>query len=344
MFTSPATAPPESDSFPIVTETFPDYREIRISIRTHLPDQRLDSYLARQIGNLSRSRIQALMNEGLVTLNGRPVKPSHLVKWGEEVVVRVPGPTPSPLTPEPIPIDIRYEDEHIIVVNKPAGLVVHPAHGHPTGTLVNALLHHCQDLPGIGGELRPGLVHRLDKDTSGLLVIAKSEKALEGLARQFKRKTAERVYYAIVWGDLTPPSGRVEAPLGRTRKDRKLFGVVSGGKEAATRYRTRQEFELFSLLELQLETGRTHQIRIHLQHVGHPVLGDPQYGGRNRRMGPLTTSQRRFVADLFEILPRQALHAAVLGFIHPITGESLRFESEFPEDMKEVLKRLRDKG
>ncbi len=319
-----------------------EYREIRVRIKTHQPDQRLDSYLARQIGNLSRSRIQALIEKGLVTLNGKPVKASHLVKWDEEVLIRIPGPKPSPLTPEPIDLDIRYEDEHLIVVNKPAGLVVHPAYGHPSGTLVNALLYHCRDLPGIGGELRPGLVHRIDKDTSGLLVVAKTEQALEGLAKQFKKKTAERTYRAIAWGHLTPPEGRIEAPLGRSRRNRKLFGVVTGGKEAATRYRTLEQFELFSLLELQLETGRTHQIRIHLQHAGHPVLGDPQYGGRNRRLGPLSTAQRRFVAELFDLLPRQALHAGVLGFVHPITGHTLRFESEFPEDIANVLGRLRE--
>jgi 23S rRNA pseudouridine1911/1915/1917 synthase len=184
-------------------------------------------------------------------------------------------------------------------------------------------------------------VHRLDKDTSGLLVVAKTDRALAGLAKQFKEKTAQRRYRAIVWGHLQPPLGRIEATLGRSPRDRKQFAVVSGGKEAATRYRTLEVFELFSLVELQLETGRTHQIRIHMQHAQHPVLGDPQYGGRNRRLGALTTSQRAFAAGLLEILPRQALHAAVLGFVHPASQKAMQFESEFPEDILAVLQRLR---
>ncbi len=317
-------------------------RELCFRIRTYVPRQRLDSWLAQQIGGLSRSRIQALIADGLVTVEGKTVKPSYQVKWDDRVIVRIPGPKPSPLVPEDIPLDIRYEDEHLIVVNKPAGMVVHPACGHRSGTLVNALLHHCRDLAGIGGELRPGLVHRLDKDTSGLLVIAKDERTLSGLAKQFREKTTERIYRALVWGHPDPPTGRIEAPLGRTKRDRKRFGVVEGGKEAATRYRTVESFELFTLLELQLETGRTHQIRIHLKYAGHPVFGDPLYGGRNRRLGPLTTRQRAFVSELFKLIPRQALHAATLGFLHPVTREYLRFESEPPEDISRVLSLLRN--
>ncbi|TKJ40472.1 RNA pseudouridine synthase [candidate division LCP-89 bacterium B3_LCP] len=325
-------------------ETPTDFREIQLTIKTHQTDQRLDSYLAKQIGNLSRSRIRKLIDGDLITINDERAKPSHLVKWGEEVIVRIPGPKPSPLTAEAIPLDICYEDSHLIVVNKPAGMVVHPAYGHPSGTLVNALLYHCQDLAGIGGEMRPGLVHRIDKDTSGLLVVAKTEQTLSGLSKQFKKKTSERLYKAIVWGHLQPPEGRVDAPLGRSPRDRKIFSVVQSGKTAATKYWTLERFELFSLLQLQLETGRTHQIRIHMLHAGHPVLGDPQYGGRNRRLGPLTSAQRRFVAEIFEILPRQALHAAVLSFIHPATGETLRFESEFPEDIQQVLQLIRSRN
>jgi len=319
----------------------PEYREIQLRISTHEAELRLDRYLVRQVRGLSRSRIQALMEEGLITLDGAAVKPSHLVKNGEAVLIRIPGPKPTPLTPEPIPLNIQFEDEHLIVVDKPAGMVVHPAYGHPSGTLVNALLYHCHDMGRIGGIGRPGLVHRLDKDTSGLLVAAKTERALEGLTHQFKQKKAERIYQALVWGHFQPSEGRIEAPLGRRRRDRKLFGVVPGGKEAATRYRTLERFDLFSLLELQLETGRTHQIRTHLQYAQHPVFGDPQYGGRNRRIGALTTAQRTFVAKLFDLLPRQALHAKVLGFLHPINGQPLRFESDFPADIQAVLDRLR---
>jgi 23S rRNA pseudouridine1911/1915/1917 synthase len=359
-----------------------EFREIRLRIASHEAEMRLDRYLARQVAGISRTRIQTLMGAGLITIGGIPVKPSRPVKNNDEVVIRIPGLEPSPLTPEDIPLDIRYEDQYLMVVEKPAGLVVHPAHGHPSGTLINGLLYHLSPQPplirgvsphgeeyppcirggrgeftemvpplsrGGGGDfltggsaaiIRPALVHRIDKDTSGLLVVAKDELTLTGLAIQFKEKTAERKYRALVWGQLKPAEGRIEAPLGRSKKDRKLFGVVDGGKESATRYRTLERFELLSLLELQLETGRTHQIRIHMHHAGHPVFGDPQYGGRNRRMGPLTTVQRAFVAKLLEILPRQALHAGVLGFVHPSTGEFLRFESEFPEDIAAVLKLL----
>ncbi len=318
-----------------------DYREIQLKISSHEPDLRLDRYLARQIAGLSRTRIQALMAAELITIAGVPVKPAHPVRCGEIVLLRIPGVAPSPLLPEDLPLEVHYEDDHLIVVNKSAGMVVHPAYGHPNGTLINALLFRCHDLAGISGTARPGLVHRLDKDTSGLLVVAKNEITLTGLAQQFKEKTALRRYRAIVWGKFHPPEGRIEAPLGRSPRDRKKFDVLAGGKEAATRYKTLERFELFSLVELQLETGRTHQIRIHMQHAHHPVFGDPQYGGRNRRLGVLTSTQRAFVAGLFEILPRQALHAGLLGFRHPVTGEELVFEREFPEDMHSVLKRLR---
>lgn len=357
-----------------------EFREIKLRIASQEAGLRLDRYLARQMAGISRTRIQALMDAGLITIAGQAVKPSRPVKNNEEVVIRIPGPEPSPLTPEEIPLDVRYEDAYLIVIDKPAGLVVHPAHGHPSGTLVNAILWHLSSagsppfleesplsplkkggitsagivVPPLikGGQggfvegetadvIRPGLVHRLDKDTSGLLVVAKDERTLSGLAKQFKEKTAERKYRALVWGHLKPAEGRIEAPLGRSPRDRKLFGVVEGGKEAATRYRTLERFELFSLLELQLETGRTHQIRIHMHHAGHPVFGDPQYGGRNRRLGALTTAQRAFVAKLLEILPRQALHAGVLGFKHPATGEFLRFESDYPEDFRQVLEMVR---
>jgi 23S rRNA pseudouridine1911/1915/1917 synthase len=318
-----------------------DFHEITLRITTQQTDQRLDKYLAHQIGNLSRSRIKALLDEGLITLDDKPVKASHLVKHGEIVLIRLPGPKPSPLLPEDIPLEVHYEDDHLIVINKPAGMVVHPAYGHSSGTLVNGLLHHCRNLPGIGGELRPGLVHRLDKDTSGLLVVAKSERALEGLAKQFKKKTTERLYRCLAWGSPQPPEGRIDEPLGRSKSNRKLFDVIEGGKEAATRYRTLDRFDFLSLLEMQLETGRTHQIRIHLHHIGHPVFGDPQYGGRNRRLGALSSGQRKMAAELFEMLPRQALHAATLGFIHPKSGEKLSFSCDFPEDIQKVLEKVR---
>jgi len=332
---------PNSSNSRYSSERTDDQRIIHFRVRTYSNEQRLDSWLAQQIAGMSRNRIQSLIGDGLVTVGGKPVKASYLVRWDDEVVVKIPSTKPSPLVAQDIPLDIRFEDEHLVVVNKPAGMVVHPACGHPDGTLVNALLHHCEDLKGIGGEERPGLVHRLDMDTSGLLVVAKDEKTLSGLSKQFREKTTERIYKAIVWGHPRPKQSRIEAPLGRSKRDRKAFGVVDGGKEAATRYKTLETFDLLSLMELQLETGRTHQIRIHMKYAEHPVFGDPLYGGRNRRLGPLTTQQRAFVARLFDLIPRQALHAEMLGFDHPITGEHHRFESDFPEDMKKVLEMLR---
>jgi 23S rRNA pseudouridine1911/1915/1917 synthase len=310
--------------------------------------QRLDRVLTGLLPDMSRSRLQALLSEGRIEMDGHTATDaSRKVKGGEKVSVTVPPPVDSRIEAQDIPLDIVYEDEHLIVVNKPAGLVVHPAPGSPDKTLVNALLAHCGDsLLGIGGEKRPGIVHRIDKDTSGLMVAAKTEKAHAGLAAQFKAHTLERVYTAIVWGQLMPPEGTITGNIGRDPRNRKRMAVVThGGKEAVTHYRTLAWYgarygdpsaPAATLVECRLETGRTHQIRVHLSNAGHPLLGDPLYGQKTRH-------QRKLPAEILapvQALSRQALHAGVLGFRHPVTDQTLKFQAEIPSDMKAVIRVL----
>ncbi|MDK2881991.1 MAG: rRNA synthase [Bacillota bacterium] len=289
---------------------------------------RLDVFLAglTELG-LSRSQVQQLIREGRVKVDGRPAKPSLRLAAGTEVEVIVPPPAPADLRPEAIPLNIVYEDEHLVVLDKPAGLVVHPAPGHPEGTLVNALLAHCgSELAGIGGVLRPGIVHRLDKDTSGLMVVAKSEAAHQGLSAAIKARQVERVYLALAFGELKADVSMVDAPIGRHPVQRKKMAVVErGGRPARTRLRVLERFPGYTYLEATLETGRTHQIRVHLAFIGHPVVGDPVYGRRQGNLG----------------LKRQFLHAARLKFTHPVSGEVLSFSSPLPEELALVLARLR---
>jgi 23S rRNA pseudouridine1911/1915/1917 synthase len=290
-------------------------------------ESRLDAYLAGQeeLG-LSRSRIRALIDEGNVLVGGQPKKASATVLPGDVVTVTVPPPKQVDLAPEAIPLDVIYEDDQVIVINKQRGLVVHPAAGNWSGTLVNALMEHVDDLEGIGGELRPGIVHRLDKDTTGLLVVAKTTKAMESLTDQIRTHTAQRIYWALVHGNNMPDSGRIEAPIGRHPSDRKRMAVnTKTGKEAVTHFRVLERFKGYSLLECRLETGRTHQIRVHMSFIGHPVVADPVYGTRKAHLG---------------MLP-QALHARQLGFHHPVTGEWRLFTAEPPADMMAVIEALR---
>ena len=291
---------------------------------------RLDRTLADKIESLSRSRIKLLIGSGCVTIDGKTIEdPNFRVKQGMTLALRVPEPTPDRPEPQYIPLDIYYEDEHLIVLNKPAGLVVHPAVGNPDRTLVNALLAHCGDtLSGIGGVKRPGIVHRLDKDTSGLLIAAKSEAAHHGLALQFSAHTIERCYTALVWGVPSPLSGTIEGAIGRSSKNRKKMAVVSrGGKDAVTHYRVLEAFGMAaSSVECRLETGRTHQIRVHMAYKGNSLIGDPLYGSGRRRGLDVT------LAGAVKAFNRQALHAKVLGFVHPITNETLQFSAEEPQD------------
>ncbi len=294
---------------------------------------RLDRFVSSRL-DLSRTRVQALLAEGRVTVAGRPGKKSESVAPGMVVEVVVPPAEPVAIEAEEIPLEVVHEDEHLAVVNKAAGMVVHPAPGHRTGTLVNALLWHIPDLAGVGGRLRPGIVHRLDRDTSGLLVVAKTDAAHRGLSEALKRRRIRRVYRAAAWGHLDESPCTIEAPIGRDRKDRKRMAVVPEGRPALTRVRVRERWNRADLLDVALKTGRTHQIRVHLAHLGHPVVGDATYGaGWERGMGG---PERLWALELARRVPRQFLHAAELGFDHPVSGEALRFRAELPQDLAEV--------
>jgi len=303
--------------------------------------ERLDTYLAEKLSQSSRSQIQKLIKSGLVTVNGRAAKANHLIRPSEVLVVRIPRSESPDILPESIPLDIVFEDPSLIVVNKPPGMVVHPAYGHQTGTLVHALLAHCGTLSGINDPARPGIVHRLDMDTSGLLVAAKNDHVHRQLAVQFHEKSVQREYIALVWGTVRPRHGTIETYLSRSVSDRRKIAVSGQGKKAVTHYRVMESFHLFSLLSLRLGTGRTHQIRVHLDHIGHPVFGDQTYGGRGRKLGGLNRTETALAIEWLESMPRQALHARTLGFIHPETGEALLFESELPKDMSGLLERVR---
>jgi len=301
---------------------------------TPTPDDiglRLDVWLSRCLPGLSRSRVQSLLEAGHITAGGRVVRPRTKVVEGMQVEVEIPPAVPVTLAGENIPLAILHEDADIIVINKPAGLVVHPAAGHAAGTLVNALLYHCHDLAGIGGELRPGIVHRLDKDTSGVLVAAKNEQAMAGLVEQFRKGQVRKEYLAIVQGKPATASGTVKTLIGRSPRDRKKMSARPvSGRPAVTHYQVRETFGDVSLLKVRIETGRTHQIRVHLAHIGHPVVGDRQYGRGGRRLGELPMPASR-----------QMLHAEILAFRHPRTGRPLEFTAPLPDDMRRLLQALR---
>lgn len=289
--------------------------------------ERLDAFLAR-VSGLSRARIQRLIADGNVLASGHPQKPRHRVTAGERIQLRIPPATPLVLTPETIPLDILHEDEDLIVLSKPPGLVVHPGAGRSTGTLVHAVLAHCGRLPGIGGVERPGIVHRLDRDTSGVMVVAKTEAAHQSLSHQFKTRVVLKRYLALVHGKVRQDVGRIEAAIGRRNHDRKRMGVRGrGGRQARTAYRVLRRLPDCTVLALDLETGRTHQIRVHLAHIGHPVLGDQVYGGRRER--------RRAASDGLPV-GRQMLHAWRLGFHHPRSGAWLEFTAPVPEDFRRL--------
>jgi 23S rRNA pseudouridine1911/1915/1917 synthase len=298
---------------------------------------RLDLYLARHIENATRTKVRRAIDAGSVLVNGRTARASYQVRPGDVIRVSLPSPPPQEARPEDIPLDIVHEDHRLLVVSKPAGMVTHPAHGHFTGTLVNALLHHCAGLSGVNGPARPGIIHRLDKDTSGLLVVAKDDAAHAHLARQFARRTTTREYWAVVWGRLRGRRGIVEASLGRSRSDRKKMAVVAHGKAAVTEYLVEELFPYLTLARLHLRTGRTHQIRVHLAHINHPVFGDPTYHGRRIHYGPNTPRQRADVQAMLDVMPRQALHARTLGFVHPETGRPMEFTSPLPADFEALL-------
>ena len=303
--------------------------------------ERLDVYLTNHVENATRTKVQRGIREGTVLVDKKQVRPSHCVSPGEIIQVTLPKPPPQKALPEDIPLDIVHEDGDVIVVNKPAGMVTHPAYGNHTGTLVNALLFHCRTLSSLNDPGRPGIVHRLDKDTSGIMVAAKNDVAHARLAKQFAQRTIAREYQAIVWGRFTERSGLIEANLGRSKSDRKKMAVVAAGKTAATEYVVLEQFDYLSLLRLKLRTGRTHQIRVHLAHIHHPVFGDPTYNGRHIVWGSGGPKQKAEVEHLLAMIHRQALHAKTIGFVHPSTRVSMFFDSPLPADMTACLEVLR---
>ncbi|MBI2354359.1 MAG: RluA family pseudouridine synthase [Deltaproteobacteria bacterium] len=299
---------------------------------------RLDLFISRELAGETRSAVQRLIESGNVLVDGQAAKPSLKLKGGERVAVEIPPPQAAEPQPEEIPLEVLYEDADLIVINKPAGMVVHPGAGNSSGTLVNALLAHCTDLSGIGGELRPGIVHRLDKGTSGVLVAAKNDRAHQALSGQFNCHSVKRIYQALVYGNPKEDTGKIEGIIGRHPTERlRLSGKAKSGKHSVTRWRVKERYGRISLLELRLETGRTHQIRVHLTEAGFPLLGDPLYpdGGR---INNLPDTQLR---GMISRLGHQALHARTLGFIHPDSGEYLEFSAEMPADMAALLEYLR---
>ena len=307
---------------------------------------RVDKFLLARIENTSRTKIQNAADAGNILVNGKTVKSNYRVKPADEVSVVMPYPPREiELIAENIPLDIVFEDDQIIILNKPVGLVVHPGYGNYTGTLVNALLYHFENLPTNGdASIRPGLVHRLDKNTSGIMVVGKTEFAMTHLAKQFFDRTISRKYNALVWGEPKTPEGTIIGNVGRSVKDRKVMAVFppdsEHGKHAVTHYKMLKKFSYISLLECKLETGRTHQIRVHMQHIGHPLFNDGEYGGEKILKGLPTANYKKFIHNCFELIPGQALHAKTLELTHPKTGERLFFDSEIPEALQKIMEKF----
>jgi len=324
------------------TENFEHYRFVAEEGQQPL---RVDKFLMNFVMNVTRNKVQQAVKNGSVLVNNEVVKANHKVKGGDVVtVVFEHAPRETEIIPENIPLDIVFEDDDVIVINKPAGMVVHPGHGNYSGTMVNALMHHFQNLPE-NADGRPGLVHRIDKDTSGLLVVAKTEHALAHLSKQFHDKTSERVYYALVWGNIKEDEGTIEGNIGRHLKNRlqqAVFEEPDQGKPAVTHFKVLERFTYVTLVECKLETGRTHQIRVHFKHIGHTLFNDERYGGNAILKGTTYTKYKQYVENCFKLLPRQALHAKTLGFEHPTTGKMVRFNSQVPEDMTAVLEKWRN--
>lgn len=329
-----------------LTDQQPDenglYEHAAVKVDKGQTTMRIDKFLSLRLENCSRNRIQTAVDEGNVFVNGVRVKASYKVKPLDNISIRMEYPKyDSALTPEDIPIDIMYEDDDVIVVNKEAGMVVHPGHGNYSGTLVNALTFHLKDNPMFqSGDQRPGLVHRIDKNTSGILVVGKNEHACNALAKQFFDHTTKRRYVALVWGNFEEDEGTITGNIGRNPRNRHqmyVFADGSEGKHAVTHYRVLKRYGYVTLVECRLETGRTHQIRVHMQYIGHPLFNDERYGGDKILKGTTFSKYRQFIENCFELMPRHALHARMLGFVHPTTGKEMIFESPLPADFEAVL-------
>ena len=323
------------------------FEQFSINVEKGQSPLRIDKYLMNFIEATTRSKIQTAADNGQILVNGIPVKSNYKVKPGDEIKVMLEEPPRVvDIIAEDLPINIVYEDDSVVVINKEPGMVVHPGHGNYKGTLVNALKFHFENLPSMSAELeRPGLVHRIDKDTSGLLVIAKTEQAMQSLTSQFKARTTDRLYDALVWGNLEEEKGTIEGHIGRHLKDRMQMAVFedgSQGKPAITHFKTLEKFLYVTFVECKLETGRTHQIRAHFKHIGHPLFNDDRYGGNQILKGTTFTKYKQFVENCFQICPRQALHAKTLGFDHPVTGERMFFEAPMPEDLELLLAKWRN--
>ena len=315
---------------------------LRYEVPPQADGERLDRFLAGAQADMSRNRLQALIRDGQVRVNGRPARVSSRLRSGDEVAVELPEAIPTTLLPEPLALVIVHQDEHVLVVDKPAGLVVHPGAGVTQGTLVHGLLHLDPAIARVGGTGRPGIVHRLDKDTSGLMVVARTERAYRGLIDAMRRRQVRRTYLALAWGDVHGESGTIEAAIGRDPRERKRMAEVRrGGRPAVTHWRVLERFGPATWLEVRLETGRTHQIRVHLAARRHPLVGDPIYGGRPKKQLSGNDAERSLAAALLTLLTRQALHASELGFTHPVTGDPLHLVSPPPHDLTLALDRLR---
>jgi 23S rRNA pseudouridine1911/1915/1917 synthase len=333
----------ENEDISIPQEPDEYYEHYRLPVDKGQQPIRIDKFLTGKLSGVSRNRIQNAADAGCIRVNDNPVKSNYKVRPDDVITILLPQPPrDTELKAENIPLNIVYEDDYLLVVNKPAGMVVHPAYANYTGTLVNALVYHFENLPTAGGERRPGLVHRIDKDTSGLLVVAKDELTMTHLAKQFFEHSIDRAYTALAWGTFKEKEGTLDTQLGRSLKDRRVTQVYHDleiGKRAITHYKVLEEYHYTSLIECRLETGRTHQIRAHMQHIGHPLFNDSTYGGDRIVAGPAFTKYKQFVNNCFEICPRQALHARLLAFTHPKTGERLHFEAPLPEDMAALIEK-----
>ncbi|NWF88219.1 MAG: RluA family pseudouridine synthase [Ignavibacteriaceae bacterium] len=318
-------------------------KHLRFEVSPGQKKERIDLYLSAHIENATRSKVQKLIEANLVKVNGKFIKPSYKVLPQDIIEAAIPiSPRPEETEAEDIPLNIVFEDDYLLVVNKPAGMVAHPAFSNYTGTLVNALLHHTKNLSGLNEPGRPGIVHRIDKNTSGLLVVAKDDWTHAQLAKQFSKHTIEREYWAVVWGKFKQSKGEIETFITRSKKDRKKFTAsTSEGKHAVTLYEVLEEYEFASLVKINLKTGRTHQIRVHLSSINHPVFGDETYGGREIVYGANLPKMVSRTKNLLEIMPRQALHAKTLGFIHPHAKKLVRFDSELPADIKTLISELK---
>ena len=334
----------QEESHDLQEENSELYEHYRFTANDGQEPLRVDKFLMNFIENATRNKIQQAAKAGNILVNDVAVKSNYKVKPKDVVrVVLAHPPHENLLVAEDLPINIVYEDDDVIVVNKEPGMVVHPGHGNYTGTLVNGLIHHIENLPKNSNE-RPGLVHRIDKDTSGLLVVAKTEYAMAHLSKQFFDKTTERLYYALVWGSVEEDSGTIEGHIGRSLKDRMQMSVFPDGefgKPAVTHYRVVERFTYVTLVECKLETGRTHQIRAHFKYIGHTLFNDERYGGDQILKGTTFTKYKQFVDNCFKVLPRQALHAKTLGFVHPTSGEVMQFNSEIPDDIQQCLEKWR---